>query len=179
MRRDSRSFADTYQVDLTFFEFFDEIRFIWHRHLCLSVGMCEDRRQITRVGVIFFHLWIKIYDKSDTGAGITICFLLVPLIVCHPNVMDTLLRHTILWNGVRVLESWLGISDDRPVIVFKFRTLLVLTGPVETGFVVLVLFLQSFEHSFLQLFVAFCRMLLSSEWTSFVYKHTWWVYWNH
>ncbi len=98
MRRDSRSFADTYQSDLSFFEFFDELRFIFYRHLCLRVGMCEDNRQSTRVGV-------RIYDKAVEASGITICLLLVSLIVCHHNVMVTLLRHTRLWRGVRVLES--------------------------------------------------------------------------
>jgi hypothetical protein len=79
----------------------------------IRVGMCEDNRQSTRVGVICCHLWIKIYDKVSASAGITICLLLVPLIVCHHNVMDTLLRHTLLWYGVWVREPWLGISDDR------------------------------------------------------------------
>ena len=97
MRRDSRSFADTYQSDLAFFEFFDELRFICYRHLCLRVGMCEDSRQSTRVGV-------RIYDKAAAAADTTICLLFVPLIVFHHNVMTTLLRHMLLWCGVRVLE---------------------------------------------------------------------------
>jgi hypothetical protein len=105
MNRDSRSFPDTYQSDLAFLEFFDELRFICYRHLCLCVGMCEDSRQSTRVGVICIRLCIKICDKAAAAAGITICLLLVPLIVCHHNVMDTLLRHTFLWRGVWVLET--------------------------------------------------------------------------
>ncbi len=96
MLRDFRSFADTraYQGDMALFEFFDELRFICYRYLCLRVGMCEDSRQSTRVVAICFRLCIKIYDKAAAAAGITICILLVPLIVCHHNVMDTLLRHT-------------------------------------------------------------------------------------
>ena len=96
MRRDSRSFADTYQSDLAFFEFFDELRFICYRHLCLRVRMCEDSRQSTRVGV-------RIYDKAAAAADTTICLLFVPLIVFHHNVMATPLQHTLLWRGVRVL----------------------------------------------------------------------------
>jgi hypothetical protein len=49
-------------------------------------------------------LYIKIYDKVDEAVGITICLLLVSLIVCHHSVMDTLLRYTLLWRGVRVLD---------------------------------------------------------------------------
>ncbi len=100
MHRDSRSFTDTYQSDLAFFEFFDELRFICYRQLCLCVGMCEDNRQSTRVTV-----GVRIYDKASAAVGITFCLLLVPLIVCHHNVMTTLLRYTFLWRGVRVLES--------------------------------------------------------------------------
>ena len=69
MRRDSRSLADTYQEDLAFFDFFDELWFVRYRHLRLRVGMCEDSRPSKRVGVVCISLCIRIYHKAAAAAA--------------------------------------------------------------------------------------------------------------
>jgi hypothetical protein len=64
--------------------------------ICACVSECVRTTDNQESRCYLFSIVYQDLRQDYSAAGITICLLLAPLIVCHHNVMDTLLRHTLL-----------------------------------------------------------------------------------